>query len=160
SPPEKRRRRAPASLDRAGPRRRTGHLLEASRRPPGGGGGVGAGGGEGEGEGEEETAGPRGRLGPRRRCKTPGVPAEGPRGRAEETPTVATALNDARQGNPALHGPYPSAARAGGASARPRAREAPHSSDALSTLAAASRTAWSSAGSSRAASTAPMNGEA
>ncbi|CAK0795017.1 unnamed protein product, partial [Prorocentrum cordatum] len=116
--------------------------------------------GEGEGEGEEETAGPRGRLGPRRRCKTPGVPAEGPRGRAEETPTVATALNDARQGNPALHGPYPSAARAGGASARPRAREAPHSSDALSTLAAASRTAWSSAGSSRAASTAPMNGEA
>ncbi|CAK0795028.1 unnamed protein product, partial [Prorocentrum cordatum] len=108
----------------------------------------------------EETAGPRGRLGPRRRCKTPGVPAEGPRGRAEETPTVATALNDARQGNPALHGPYPSAARAGGASARPRAREAPHSSDALSTLAAASRTAWSSAGSSRAASTAPMNGEA
>ncbi|CAK0795019.1 unnamed protein product, partial [Prorocentrum cordatum] len=46
------------------------------------------------------------------------------------------------------------------ASARPRAREAPHSSDALSTLAAASRTAWSSAGSSRAASTAPMNGEA
>ncbi|CAK0795029.1 unnamed protein product, partial [Prorocentrum cordatum] len=63
----------------------------------------------GEGEGEEETAGPRGRLGPRRRCKTPGVPAEGPRGRAEETPTVATALNDARQGNPALHGPYPSA---------------------------------------------------
>ncbi|CAK0795021.1 unnamed protein product, partial [Prorocentrum cordatum] len=112
------------------------------------------------GEGEEETAGPRGRLGPRRRCKTPGVPAEGPRGRAEETPTVATALNDARQGNPALHGPYPSAARAGGASARPRAREAPHSSDALSTLAAASRTAWSSAGSSRAASTAPMNGEA
>ncbi|CAK0795022.1 unnamed protein product, partial [Prorocentrum cordatum] len=133
SPPEKRRRRAPASLDRAGPRRRTGHLLEASRRPPGGGGGVGAG----------------------TRWGT-----EGPRGRAEETPTVATALNDARQGNPALHGPYPSAARAGGASARPRAREAPHSSDALSTLAAASRTAWSSAGSSRAASTAPMNGEA